>query len=242
MSSICHLTTDLKRSAWSAKRVVVATLLEIPSTKGLAFLRVRIDRVVRGSGLDAGAELCVFSGVQWYRHSNASEIRAGVVSYVEEFYRGGLSFGEIQLGQRILLFLDDQPAPAELPPGSVFLSSEGSIDRIEREAELEAALKDGPYGDFHHLLKISKERHVRLPGDLVVSFLGHSHKRPMVGGPQKEWVDLKLTLGGVEETLALAHHVDPNGRDTWEHKEWNGYKLEAHGMTTDEATIVVRKL
>ncbi len=248
MGSISFLTTDLKRGAWQAKRIVAARVLEVSAfplpgrPEGLAFLRVRVERVFRGGGIDVGAELRVFSGLQWFRHSHAELLRLGVESYLEQHYSGGLPHEEIRPGQRILLFLDDQQAPAELPPDAVFLSFEGGWDRGERETELEAALRDGPYGDFHHLLKISKERPVRLPSDLVVAFLGHSHKRPMVGGPRKEWVDLELSLDGKREAIALAHHVDPDGRETWEHRDWNGYKIEAHGMTTEEATIVVRKL
>ena len=242
MGSICHLTVDLKRAAWRAKRVVVATALETSSAKGLAFLRARVDRVVRVEGLDTGAELRVFSGLQWYRQSHAGLLRAGVVSYVEEHYTGGIPLEEIRPGDRVLLFLDDEPAPEGFPPGSVFLSFEAAFDRGAREAELDAALRDGPYGDYHHLLKIPKDGCVRLPDGLVVTFLGHAHKRPMVGGPQKEWVTLRLALGGIEESLDLAHHVDPDGKEEWDHKEWSGYKIEARGMSTSEATIVVRKL
>ncbi len=248
MSSISFLMIDLKRAVWRANRVVAATALEISSfpipgsTDALPFLRARIERVLRGEGLDSGAELRVFSSLQWFRHTHKVPLEAGVISYVEQHYQGGIPLDEIRPGDRILLFFDDQPAPAGFPPGSVFLSFEGAYDRGSREAELEAALKDGPYGDFHHVLRIPKDGRVRLPDDLVVTFLYHAHKRPMVGGPQKEWVTLQLAQDGVEETLDLAHHTDPDGKETWDHQEWKGYKIEAHGMTTSEATIVVRKL
>lgn len=256
MSSISFQTIDLKRAAWRAKRVVAATAIELSSFRfpgspdvlphaegeSQGVLRVRVDRVLRGDGVEGGSELRVFSSLQWFRHTDKVPLQAGVISYVEEHYRGGIPVDEIRPGERILLFLDDQPAPAGFPPGSVFMSFEGAVDRGSREPELEAALKDGPYGDFHHLLKIPDGGRMRLPDDLVISFLGHSHKRPMIGGPRKEWVTLRLALGGVEETLDLAHCSDPDGRETWDHKEWKGYKIEAHGMTTSEATIVVRKL
>jgi hypothetical protein len=256
MSSIAVLTVDLKRAAWRAKRIVAATVLEIssfrfpgseeappqPEAQSLQHFRVRVERVLHGSGLDPGGELRIFSSLQWYRHTHASLLRDNVISYAEEHYAGGLPLEEIRVGDGIVFFLDDRPAPEQFPPGSIFMSLEEAYDRGEREAEVLAALKDGPYGSFHHLLTIPKDGRMRLPDDLVISFLGHSHKRPMVGGPRKEWVTLQLAVGGVQETIDLAHCIEPDGKETWDHHTWKGYSIEAHGMTTSEATIVVRKL
>jgi hypothetical protein len=256
MSSICFLTIDLKRAAWRAKRVVAATVLEIssfrypgskevlaqPKGQSLSYIRVRIERVLRGDGLEVGKELRVFSHLQWYRHTHASLLRDNVISHAEEHYTGGIPLEEIRAGDGIVFFLDDQPAPKKFPRGSIFMSFEEAYDRGAREAEVLTALKDGPYGGYHQLLKIPKNGRMRLPDDLEIVFLGHSHKRPTVDGPRKEWVDLKLTLGESKETITLDHDTDADGQQTWEHRDWNGYKVEAHGMNTEEATIVVRKL
>lgn len=256
MGSIYLQSSGLEQAVWSSSRVGVGKVLETgafrfpgsrkveaqPEGSSLGFFRVAILRMLRGRGLAPGRELRIFSAGQWFGHTHASLLREGVVSYSESHYSGGLAFDRIAPGMDVLFFLGKDRAPSGFPAGSVFMSMEGALDRVDREAEVLRALKEGPYGSFDHRIRLKREGRVRLPDGLEVRLGSSSHKRPMTGGPRCESTHLTLTKDGASGQLQLNHVMDPDGSESWGKGAWGSYTVDLLAMTYDrEAEIVVRK-
>ena len=83
-------------------------------------------------------------------------------------------------------------------------------------------------------------------GQIVeLEFKAHSHKRPVVGGPQKEMAEIEARSGKRSELVVLGHVVDPSSppKETWEKRVWQQYDLILVGMNYDADTTlrVVRR-
>ena len=48
-----------------------------------------------------------------------------------------------------------------------------------------------------------------LPDGLELEVKGHTHKRPMTGGPQKEMAEIEARLGTRTELVVLGHTIEP---------------------------------
>ena len=173
------ITVPLERAAWLAPRIVVGRILgrgqAMVDGRRFAFLRLQTLRTLKGA---PGAELLVFSGADWHRHSHAAVL--DVMSWAEYHYANGVRPDD---GMDVVAFLSEDPVPAGFPPNSVFMTLGDAYDRAEREPDVVQALRDGPYGDFNHLLVLKRGDRIRLPGGMEIKLLSHSHKRPMTGGP-----------------------------------------------------------
>jgi hypothetical protein len=252
VSSISFQSFGLKAAAWIAPRIVIGTVLEkgpfrfpgsaeVPAPRELSTLRIRVQRVLKGPEVEAGKELCVFSPMEWFRHTVAEEIRLNVISYVDPHYEGGLHPDQLMPGMDILLYLGDQPIPAGFPPGAAFQAFGEAHDLADRAEEVVALLGEGPPGEFDRPIRLRQGHRVRFPDGLAVNFLGHSHKRPRVGGPQKEWIDLGLAKESTRPTITLAHETDESGKESWETRRWRDYSIHLTAMPDGEPVIVVRK-
>ena len=75
---------------------------------------------------------------------------------------------------------------------------------------------------------------------LELEFKAHSHKRPVVGGPQKEMAEIEARAGKRSELVALGHVVDPGSppKETWEKRVWQQYDLILVGMNYDADTTL----
>jgi hypothetical protein len=143
----------------------------------------------------------------------------------------------------MIVYLAEEPAPAGFPPGSVFTSMEGAFDLADRDAAVATALREGPYGSFHHRIVLKVGGRVRMRGGLEIRLVAHSHKRPMTGGPTCESTLLKLSEDGSTGDLQLNHVSEPDGAQSWQKQEGGAYRIELHGMDYDVSSdIVVRKV
>jgi hypothetical protein len=254
VSSVSIQDFGLEDAAAFSRRIVVGTLLEksafrfpgspehapTPEGEPLAFFRLRVEKTLKGPPFKDGEELRVFSSSQWFQHTHRAQIRGGVISYAELSYSGGLPDDGLQVGTRLLTFLHGDPAPSGFPPGSVFLSMNQACERAEREDEVARALRERPPADFGERVILTKTRRPRFPDGLEIRLLGHSHKRPMIDGPRKEWIDIEVSAYGRKERLSLAHDIEPDGKESWETRPWQGYAFEVTDMNSEEATIIVR--
>ena len=247
MSSIAYQSFELERATTLAPRIVVARILEIgafrfpgsaehaPQKEGqsLQYYRAEVLRTIKGA---ATGEVRVFSAMSWFYHTHAGLIRDNVISYAEPHYRGTLAAEEITIGSEVVFFLNEDPAPAGFPPGSVFLSFGEAYDRVDREAAVAHALQHGPYADFNTLVQLKPEGKIRFPDGLEVKLLGHGHKRPMVDGPRCEFTELGLTKGENSGSLRLNHVIEPDGSQTWDSKGWNQYQFDLRGISAEDGT------
>ena len=255
MSSINYQTMGLERAATLAPRILVARVLEVGSFRfpgstehaaqeegqSLHVYRCEVLRTLKGA--PQGGEVRVFSSMQWFYHTHAELLRHNVISYAEPHYLGGLPAGEITVGSEVLFFLNNDLAPAGFPPGSVFLSFGEGYDRADREAEVVSALSKGPMMDFDHLVQLQRDVEVRFPDGLEIRFLGGGHKRPMTGGPQCEFTELRVKQGEATEEFRLNHDTGPDGKETWGVHPWGPYRIELRAINSDGLpTIVVRKV
>src|SRR5437868_2925054 len=133
MSSINYQAIGLERAATLAPRILVARVVEVgsfrfpgsaehaPQEEGqsLQYYRAEVLRTLKGTA--AEGELRVFSSMSWFYHTHAGLLRHNVISYAEPHYQGRLPAEEIASGSDVLFFLNEDPAPAGFPPGSVFL-------------------------------------------------------------------------------------------------------------------------
>jgi hypothetical protein len=241
-------------SAAFARRIVLGTVLEksafrfpgspehepMPEGEHLSFFRLRVEKTLKGPPFKEGEELQVFSPSPWFQHTHRAAIQGGVISYVDPHYHGGLPADELQVGTRILSFLSGDPAPSGFPAGSVFLHVTGAYDRADRENDVARQLLERPPAEFGERVVLREARRPRFPDGLEIRFLGHSHKRPRAGGPQKEWIDIEVSAYGRKETLSLAHQVAADGKESWDTRPWEGYTFEVTQMNTEEATVIVR--
>lgn len=255
MSSINFTRYRLEEAAWLAPRIVVARVLEAGAFRypgsevalaqkegeSLGFLRISVLRTLRGTAPCPGEELRIFNAEQWDAHVHALLRRAGVISTTESHYDTRLSADAIAPGMELLCFLSESPAPPKFPEGAVFGAFIESFDRADREADVVAALKDGPYAKFHHRIELKPGERVRLPDGLQVRLIGYSHKRSTVAGPKCESTHVELSKDGAAGTLQLNHVTDPDGTQSWGKQPWGPYIVELHGMEYDKgSTIVVR--
>jgi hypothetical protein len=252
VGSISQRWIGLERATTLAPRIVVARILDIgtfrypgspevaPQKDGesLPFLRARILRTLKGK--EADGEIRIFDPRLWYHHTHAELIRAGVVSFAESFYESKLALEEIAAGADVLFFLQDAPMPPDFPPGAAFMTFCAGFERVDRESEMVAAIRNGPYGDFNILTDLKPEGSLRFPGGLEVRNLGGGHKRPRVDGPQCEFIELGLSSGKQSGTLRLKHIVEPNGEESWDSLDWDRFQVQLRSIAPDgSCTIVV---
>jgi len=257
VGSISIVSIGLEPASWRAPRIVVGRILgtddfrypgsrDVPAQRGeesLGFVRVEILKTLKGQESEPGQELRVFSPGRWFQHTHAPLLRDGVLSYADAHYQGGLDGEAMVPGVEILCFLGGAPMPPGFPPGADFSALEGAFDRADRAAAVVQALAEGPYGSFDHRIVLTIGGRIRLPGGLDVRLIGHSHKRPMTGGPTCESTHVEVSHQGQAGKLQLNHSTTPEGTQSWEGKAWGPFRVELFGMDYDVSSeIVVRKV
>jgi len=252
MGSISQVWIPLERATTLAPRIVVARVLDtgafrFPGTpeiapqkddESLPFLRVQILRTIKGK--EERGEIRIFDPRHWYHHTHSEMIRAGIISFAEAFYRSSLPLEEIGPEVELLLFLGDEPPPPAFPPGSVFMKFGAGFERAGREGEVVAALREGPRGELNSLVDLKPRESVRI-GALQVRHLGQGHKRPTNDGPRCEFVELGLEQAQASGSLRLNHVIQPDGKESWDAVDWEGYRIQLRGISPDgSCTIVVQ--
>jgi hypothetical protein len=255
VGSISQNSIQLKRAAQLSKHILVGRVLEkstfrfpgtsdfpaSPPGKDLHYFRIRSQRTLKGPDVPAGGDLWIFSWTEWFHHTHAEVIKAGVISYEDLRFSEGIAEDQVKPGMSILFFLNGESAPAGFPPGALFMGFGEAHARSSRARAVVAALRDGSDVGFDHLILMKKGDHVRFPDDLEIHLLAHSHKRSRVEGPWKEWIDLELSKGGKRVSMSLDHCTDPDLSETWDTKTWGPYSIEVKAMDVNKATLVVRK-
>jgi hypothetical protein len=255
VASISRESVPLERVARFSSRIVVGSVLEktsfrfpgspehLPQPEGSALrcFRIRAVKTLKGPEFPVGGELWVFSSSEWFQHTHAEVLKDGVISYSDSRYSGGIPAEQIQTGTDVLFFLTENPAPSGFPPGAVFMGFDGGHDRAAREEGVVKALREGSSVGFDHHVRVSKSIPAQFPDHLEIRFICHSHKRPMVGGPTKEWIDLELSKDGQTASMSLSHRTDPESGETWDTETWGGYSIEVKDMAVEWAALVVRR-
>ena len=74
-----------------------------------------------------------------------------------------------------------------------------------------------------------------LPDGLEIEIRGHTHKHPMVDGPQKEMTELEVRSGTRTERFSLGHQIQPGTppRESWQRLQWQQYELVLVAMNYD---------
>lgn len=239
MGGISFQGIGFQKAVELSPRIVIGRVLETGDFpfEGAAFRfhRVEVLRALKGA---ESRELRIFDPGAWFRHSRAELIRAGVISYAETRYQGGMPAEEIEEGAEILYFLGDEPVPAGFPADAVFLRFEGSHDRPDRAS----ALQSGPVVGFGELARLKKGVSVRFPDGLEITLVGNGHKRPMVDGPRKAWSTVDLKQGDAAGRLQLNHHVEPDGRESWDSLRWGTVVLELKAIDSgDSSSLIVHQ-
>ena len=231
MSGSSYKDVGLPGAAWIAPRIVIGTVLEkgrfpFPGSEELPYVRIRVQRTLKGPEIRAGEERRVFSPIP-----------------VDVHYFGGFRLHQLEPGMDFLVYLRDDPVPSGFPPDAAVQSFENGFTRADLDEEVLSFLQEGPAGEFDRAIRLEQGRRVRFADGLEVAFLCHSHKHPKVGGTQKEWIDLGLSKDRERSMVALAHGVDPNLKESWETVRWRDYSIEYKAMDSGGApVIVVRKV
>jgi hypothetical protein len=239
-SSISFETVRFGRAVTLSARVVKGKIIGRSEVKvdGGTFhaVDVAVEGVLKGAPAKAGERVRVFNGAEWFQHTHAAAIKGGVVSYADPHYATPIPAAEIKPGTVVLVFLRGDAPPAGFPANAAFLACGEAFERPDRAADV-ARMKTAAFGD-PIVLKM-KEIAV-LPDGLEIEIKGHSHKHPMIDGPQREMTEMQVRLGTRAEPLTLGHDVHPGtpAKESWDRRTWQQYELVLVGMKYDEATTL----
>jgi len=234
-SSISILYISFEKAAEKSGRIVLGKITAIPAVniEGDEFhsIDVTVEKVLKGKPGDAGEKIRIFNPGAWFQHSHAAAIKGDVISYSDPHYQSKVKSEDVKPGAKLIFFLKDEAMPEGFPKGSAFLFCDGSWESIDREK------------DFGQTITLKVGDSIAVPGGLKIILAGHSHKRPMVGGPQKETSEVRVALGSKSELLYLGHitESDSSGTvstETWEKRIWEGYEFELTGMTYDKESVL----
>ena len=244
-SSVAVQTIRFARAVTMSARVVkgkVTGRSEIKVEGGtFHYVELAAEAVLKGTPAKAGERLRVFSEAEWFRHTHAAAIKGGVVSYADSHYATPIPAAEIKPGAAVIVFLRGEAPPPGFPANAAFLSCGEAFERPERAPDL-ARMKTAAFGDP---ITLKMGEVAVLPDGLELEVTGHTHKRPMTGGPQKEMAEIQARLGARAELVVLGHMIDPGTppKETWQTRTWQQYDLVLVGMKqgADTTLRVVRR-
>ena len=247
--SIAFQTVSFGRAVTMSTRVVtgkVTARSEIKVDGGtFHYMEIAVDAALKGTPAKADERVRVFSEAEWFRHTHAAAIKSGVVSYVDLHYATPIPGAEIKPGAAVIVFLRGDAPPPGFPANAAFLSAGDAFERPERAPDV-ARMKTAAFGDP---ITIKMGEVAVLPDGLELEVKGHTHKRLMVGGPQKEMAEIEARLGGRKELVVLGHEIEPGTppqqrpTQTWQTRSWQSYDLSLVAMKhAGETTLrVVRR-
>ena len=250
-SSIAFQTIRFGQAVTMSARVVKGTVKGRSELKvdGGTFhaVDIAVDAVLKGTPAKAGERVQVFSQAEWYHHTHAAAIKGGVVSYADPHYATPVPDAEIKPGAVVIVFLRGEAPPPGFPANAAFLSCGQAYERPERAGDV-ARMKTAAFGDP---ITLGMGEVAVLPDGFELEVKGHTHKRPLTGGPQKEMAEIEARLGTRAELIVLGHVVEPGTpaqpkqpkKDTWQQMTWQRYDLMLVGMKhgTETTLRVLRK-
>ena len=241
--SVAVQSIPFGRAVTMSPRVVTGKVVARGETKvdgaRLHYVEIAVEAAPKGTPARPGEHVRLFNEGEWFQHTHAAVIKGGVVSYADTRYATPLPDAQIKPGAAVLVFLRGEAPPPGFPANAVFLAAAGAYERPERAADV-ARMKSAAFGD-PITLKIGEV--AVLPDGLEVEIKGHTHKRPLVGGPQKEAVDVEARVGTRVDVIALGHVVDPAppgqpAKETWQQRSWGPYDLVLVGMKHGSETTL----
>jgi hypothetical protein len=239
-SSIAFQTVGFGRAVTLSTRVVKAKVTGRSEVKvdGGTFhsVDVSVEAVLKGAPARPDERIRVFNGAEWFQHTHAAALKGGVVSYVDPHYATPVPDAELKPGAAVIVFLRGEAPPPGFPANTAFLSCGEAWERPARAGDV-ARMKTAAFGDP---ITLKRGDVAVLPDGLELEFKAHSHKRPVVGGPQKEMAEIEARSGKRSELVALGHVVDPGSppKETWEKRVWQQYELVLVGMHYDSDTTL----
>jgi len=234
-SSIAYQSVRFGQAVTLATRVVKGTVKARSEVKvdGATFhyVEIAVDTALKGPPAKAGELVRVFNGAEWFQHTHAAAIKAGVVSYADSHYATPIPDAQIKAGTAVIAFLRGEAPPPGFPANAAFLSCGEAYERPERGADV-ARIKTAAFGDP---ITLKMGEVAVLPDGLEIEIRGHTHKRPLVGGPQKEMTELEARSGTRSERFTLGHEIEPGTppKETWQRRQWQQYELVLVGMKYD---------
>ena len=242
-SSIAFQSIGFGRAVTLSTRIVKAKVTGRSEVKvdGGKFrsVDVIVEAVLKGAPAKPGESIRVFDGAEWFQHTHAAALKGGVVSYADPHYATPVPDAELKPGAVVIVFLRGEAPPPGFPANAAFLSCGEGWERPARAGDV-ARMKTTAFGDP---ITLKKGEVAVLPDGLELEFKAHAHKRPAVGGPQKEMAELEARSGRRAELVVLGHVVEPSQpgqkpQETWEKRAWLQYDLILVGMNYDADTTL----
>ena len=219
-SSVAVQSVRFGQAVTMSARVVKGTVKARAQAKidGATFhyVEIAVDAALKGPPATTGERVRVFDGGEWFRHTHAAAIKGGVVSTVDSRYATPVPDAQLKPGTPVIVFLRGEAPPPGFPPDAAFLSSSGAFERPERATDV-ARMKTAAFGDP---ITLAMGDVAVLPDGLELEVKGHTHKRPMAGGPQKEMAELEVRSGTRSERVVLGHLIEPGTppKETWQQR------------------------
>ncbi len=229
-SSVAIQTIPFGRAVTMSARVVQGKVTGRSEVKidGATFHYVEMaaDAALKGPPVKAGERVRVFSEAEWFHHTHAAAIKGGVVSYADPHYATPIPDAELKPGAAIIVFLRGEAPPPGFPANAAFLSCGQAFERPERAPDV-ARMKTAAFGDP---ITLKMGEVAVLPDGLELEVKGHTHKRPLTGGPQKEMAEIEARLGKRADLVVLGHVIEPGtppqpSKETWQQRSWQQYEL-----------------
>jgi len=230
--SVAYQNVRFGQAVTMSARVVKGTVTGRSAVKvdGETFRYVEIDdlAVLKGPPAKIGERVLVFDGAQWFQHTHAAAIKAGVVSYAEAHYATPLPAAEIKPGAVVIVFLRGETPPPDFPAGAAFLCCGGGFERPDRAADV-ARMKTAAFGDP---ITLTMGEVAVWPDGLEVEVKGHTHKRAIGGGTEKDTAQIEARTGTQSDRFALG-----------ERRAWQQYEIVLVGLKHGSETTlrVLRK-
>jgi hypothetical protein len=140
--SVSATTFTLRGVVGRSARIVRGKILSTAPAQidgaTLSSLQVAVDKTLKGSPGAPGEIVRLFDPGQWFAHTHAAAIRAGVISYEDPRYATRVTPAELKKGAVLIFYLGGEAAPSGFPPGAAFLTCGQAYDRADRERDIGA--------------------------------------------------------------------------------------------------------
>ena len=234
-SSIAYQSVRFGQAVALSTRVVKGTVKargEVRVDGGtFHYVEIAVDAALKGSPAAAGERVRVFNGAEWFQHTHAAAIKGGVISYADSHYATPIPDAQIKPGVAVIVFLRGEAPPPGFPANTAFLTCGEAYERPARAADV-PRMKTAAFGDP---ITVKLGEVAVLPDGLEIEIRGHTHKHPMVDGPQKEMTELEVRSGTRTERFSLGHQIQPGTppRESWQRLQWQQYELVLVAMNYD---------
>jgi hypothetical protein len=139
-SSVAFQSVTFERAVALSARVVKGTVKARSQVKidggTFHYVELTVGAVLKGTPARPGEAIRVFDEAEWFHHTHAAAIKAGVVSYVDPHYATPVPDAEIKPGAAVIVFLRADAPPAGFPANAAFLTAGGAFERAGRAGDV----------------------------------------------------------------------------------------------------------